>query len=185
MSDYWTRVVARILPDMRREVSRWTVLKNHDSLPTVPGDIDLCLHRSDWELFTQHLGKALSQCGNFMMLVCDHYLGVRLVFVVPTDRPYVDSALELDLADGIWWKGHQLVEAAEIVRAGLDDPRGFKGAPPGTEAGFHLTIQVLDRFGRLRQGARPFQRLDDLAHQDPFGFCAAMERMHGPIGRRA
>lgn len=181
----WTDTVAVLLPTLSERMPDWTVLKNHERLPEVTGDIDLCLDRSRRDAFTRELVDLLRSEGDFSVVWCDHFPDLRLVFVIDNDLPAGQgSALELDLADGVWWKGRRLMAASEVVRRATKDPRGFRCASPGTEAAFHLTVESLSRWGRLRTTARHFPRIKELAERDEEAFVDAMHRMHGAIGRR-
>lgn len=186
MSEAWSGIVAHLLPELTERVPGWVVLKNHEGLPEVTGDIDLCVDRSRWDSFTDQALRVLSRLGDFSVVCCDHFPDLRLVFVVDIGRSSASaSALELDLVDGIWWKGHRLLPAPEVAALAHDDRRGFRYASPGTEAAFHLTVESLGRLGSLKTAARHFSRIRDLAGQDEEGFLHAMERMHGRAGARA
>lgn len=181
----WTETVGVLLPELSERMPDWVVLKNHERLPEVTGDVDLCVDRRRWEAFTEHLLGVLSRLGNFSVVWCDHYPDLRVVLVVDTSSSPRRSALELDLADGIWWKGHRLLDASEVLDRASPDLRGFRCASPGTEAAFHLTVESLTRTGGLKTSARHFPRIQGLALRDEEVFVGAMGGMHGAAGRRA
>lgn len=185
MNESWTQLVAAVLPRMRERMPEWAVLKNHESLPCVTGDVDLCVDHSQWNAFTYHLLDILSEFGDYAAVFCDHFVGVRLIFMVRRNDSLSASVLEVDLADGIWWKGHRVLDARDVITLARDDPRGFRCATPGTEAAFHLTVETLGRLGSLKQTARHFRRTRELAGRDAKGFAASMTLMHGVIGADA
>lgn len=179
----WAPVVSSLLPALADRVAGWAVLKNHEPLPAVSGDIDTCLVRARWDDFLRALADELRPWGGHTIVACDHYLGVRLVFVastVPGDRS--GACLEVDLADGVWWKGRRLAPASAILAAAVKDPRGFLRASAGWEAAVLLTLSALDRTGRLREEVVASRRIREKASEDPVGFVAAMTTFHGRAG---
>jgi hypothetical protein len=172
----WAPVVSSILPLLTELLPGWAVLKNHQRLPEVTGDVDLCVPRAGWDAFLDGYLRALAATGSYAVASCDHYLGVRLVFAASLDRPRA-RALEVDLADGVWWKGTRLLGGAELAGYAIGDPRGFRRLPEGVEAAYRLTIGLHERHGDAALRAR--------ALADPGNFRHAMLAMHGRAGARA
>jgi hypothetical protein len=185
-TEAWTPLVSSLLPTLSVRVRGWTVLKNHDHLPAVTGDIDTCLAPERWDDFVDALAGALEPWGGHEIVTCDHYVGVRLVFVArvtgPTRSP---TALEIDLADGVWWKGSRLVAADAIADEAVADPRGFRRSADGWEAAVLLTRSAMRRDGALRTGVVDARRIREKATADAEGFRTAMSRLHGPSGADA
>jgi hypothetical protein len=101
---------------------------------------------------------------------------VRLVFAVTLDAEW-KRALELDLADGVWWKGTQLCAGGEWLEHAIDDPRGFRRLPGGFEAAYQLTVNLLP------EGAKR-AAVHAKAAGDPDRFRQAMRVLHGEAGTR-
>jgi hypothetical protein len=119
----------------------------------------------------------------YAIVTCDHYLGVRLVFVAAmAARSRPSHALELDLADGVWWRGTRLAYASRIVDGAVPDPRGFWRSRDGWEAAVLLTRSALHRGGGLRSEVVDGRRIRDKASADIEGFREAMSALHGPSG---
>jgi hypothetical protein len=184
----WTPVVERLLRDFDQGPWRWTVMKNHEQLPVVVGDVDLCLAREQWNPFTQAIGISLDSMGTFKIVSCDHFIGVRLIFIVPGSGPVPERrALELDLADGVWWKGTLLCPANRVIQ---DFVTYQEGEPaPHTSAGFQaalkLTISAIRRQGTLDRDEIERKQVMVKARDEPEIFVRAMEVFHGPAGVRA
>jgi hypothetical protein len=174
----WVPVVRSTLPLLTAQLPDWAVLKNHAELPNVTGDIDLCVPRARWDAFVDAYQQALGAIGTYAVVSCDHFLGVRLVFAVPLHHECV-QALEVDLADGVWWKGTRLLKAAQLLEHAIDDARGFRRLPGGFEAAYQLTVNVLPRGGEKRDAVYA------KATVDADRFCQAMRALHGVAGGRA
>lgn len=168
----WASVVRSTLPLLTAQLSEWAVLKNHAELPNVTGDIDLCVPRARWDTFVDAYLQALAANGAHAVVTCDHFLGVRLVFAVALDGECL-HALELDLADGVWWKGTRLLGGAELLEHAIGDPRGFRRLPEGFEAAYQLTVNGSSAPVRARATA------------DADRFRRAMRILHGAAGARA
>jgi hypothetical protein len=168
----WTPVVRSTLPLLTAQLPEWAVLKNHAELPNVTGDIDLCVPRARWDAFVDAYLQALAANGAHAVVACDHFLGVRLLFAVALDAD-CRHALELDLADGVWWKGTRLLGGAELLEHAVADPRGFRRLPAGFEAAYQLTVNG---------GSAPVRAK---AAADADGFRRAMRALHGATGARA
>jgi hypothetical protein len=181
----WTPIAEHLLTDLGGGPWPWAVLKNHEHLPVVLGDMDLCVAARHHDAFTRAIASSLRPMGTLRMIHCDHFLGVRLIFVVPAvGAAPGNRALELDLADGVWWKGTPLCSAERIisdfvVRSG-DDPAPHTRV--GFQAALSLTVSGIRRDGSLdtrlvqRRGLRP------RAENESEVFVAAMELLHGEAG---
>lgn len=182
-SGTWTPVVASLLPTLSVRLPGWVVLKNHERLPEVSGDIDTCLDRHRWDDFTRTLADVVRSWGPHAIVACDHYVGVRLLFVasmVSGDR--TARCLEIDLADGIWWRGTHLAPASAIAAFAVPDRRGFLRTTDGWEAAVVLTLSGLGRTGALRESTVRSRRVRERASGDRAGFVAAMAALHGRAG---
>jgi hypothetical protein len=182
--DYWTPLVERLLPLLTRQVPEWAVLKNHAQLPVVTGDIDLCLPRSRWDAFLDAYLSALEGFGSFAVVVCDHYLDARFTFALPLDgQP--GRVLQVDLMDGLTWKGARLLSAAEILADYRWDARGFRRVTTGLEAAVQLTCNAVGRGGNLRHDVVRTKGVQAKALADADAFHRAMVAMHGRMGGSA
>jgi hypothetical protein len=179
--DGWTPLVERLLPLLSRQVPEWAVLKNHARLPVVTGDIDLCVPRSWWDTFVDAYLSALAATGSFAVVVCDHYIGVRFTFAVPLDGS-VDHALEIDLADGVKWKGTRLLSAADTLVGCVLDERGFRRVSTGIEAAYQLTCNAVRHGGGLAEDVIQAKAIRTKALADVDTFHRAMVSMHGWAG---
>ncbi|MGH9319851.1 MAG: hypothetical protein ACRD3V_08165 [Vicinamibacteria bacterium] len=163
------------------------MMKNHERLPVLFGDVDLCLGREHWDAFTDAIGASLEAIGSFKLIDCDHFLGVRLIFVVPSSEPAPEEkALEIDLADGVWWKGTPLCSAECVLSEFVASPETFA---PHTRVGFQaalgLTVSGITRAGALDREAIENRDVHAKAREEPVIFAAAMEAFHGAAGRPA
>jgi hypothetical protein len=187
MPDSWTPIVERLLTELCSGPAHWAVMKNHERLPLLFGDIDLCLGKEHWDAFTSAIAVSLAAMGSFKLISCDHFLGVRLIFVVPdSDPPPEQKALEIDLADGVWWKGTPLCSADRVVSEFVS----LSGSlAPHTREGFQaalsLTVSGISRGGTLDGKAVHRRDVSSKARQEPEVFIAAMEGFHGAAGKRA
>jgi hypothetical protein len=111
--DIWAPLVERLLPLLSTEVREWAVLKNHARLPVVTGDIDLCVPRERWDAFVEAYLSALEAAGSFAVITCDHYLDARFTFAIPLEGQ-ASRALQIDLMDGLCWRGTRLLSAADM-----------------------------------------------------------------------
>src|SRR4029453_6081679 len=146
----WTPAVERLLSDLAQGPWPWAVMKNHEQLPVVVGDIDLCLAREHWNAVPRALSGSLDPPGPFKIVSCDHFLGVRLIFIVPGSGPVPERrALEIDLADGVWWKGTPLCPADRVIEGFVTYQEGDPA--PHTNVGFQaalrLTVAAIRRDG--------------------------------------
>jgi hypothetical protein len=184
----WTPVVVRLLDDLSQGPWPWAVMKNHDQLPVVVGDIDLCLARQHWNAFTRAIGISLESMDSFKIVSCDHFLGVRLIFIVPSSGPVPERrALEIDLADGVWWKGTLLCPADRVVQDFVnyqkEDPAPHTNV--GFQAALRLTVSAIRRDGTLDQDEIERKQVVVRAHDEPEIFVRAMGVFHGPSGETA
>lgn len=178
--------MSSLLPTLSARVAGWTVLKNHEQLPVVTGDIDTCLAPERWDDLVDGLADVLQPWGTCGIVVCDHYMGVRLLFVASmTGLVPSQTALEIDLADGVWWKGTRLAPASSVVDDAVWDPRGFRRSADGWEAAVLLTRSAVRRDGGLRAAVVVARRIREKAAADGDGFRTAMVRLHGPQGAAA
>jgi hypothetical protein len=184
----WTPVVERLLYDLNHGPWSWAVMKNHEQLPVVVGDIDLCVAERQWNAFTQAIGMSVNSVDSFKIVSCDHFLGVRLIFIVPSSGPVPDRrALEIDLADGVWWKGTQLCPPDRVIQ----DFVNYKDANPaphtnvGFQAALRLTVSAIRRDGTLDQEEIERKQVVVRAQDEPEIFVRAMGVLHGPLGETA
>jgi hypothetical protein len=178
------RLAASILRNLPQPGQAWAVLKNHDGLPHVSGDIDLCAGRGDWSRVTGAIKEQADELGKHVAVACDHYLGVRLIFIVPISRRPVE-VLEIDLADGIWWKGTQLLTAEMALRTAGQGRHGHPVVSRGVEAAFLLTVYAIGRAGELDQAVVASKGVLWKAQLDEQGFVRTMALLHGPSGVEA
>jgi hypothetical protein len=178
------RLAASILRNLPQPGQAWAVLKNHDGLPHVSGDIDLCAGRGDWSRVTGAIKEQAHELGKHVVVACDHYLGVRLNFVVPVSRQPVE-VLEIDLADGIWWKGAQLLSAEMALRTAEEGRHGYPVVSRGVEAAFLLTVHALGRAGELDQAVVASKGVLWKAQRDEPEFLRTMALLHGQSGVEA
>jgi hypothetical protein len=181
-------VVEKVLFDLSEASVTWAVMKNHQELPDVRGDIDLCVARRDWERLTRQILTSLSALGSFSAVYCDHFTGVRLMFIAPSvGTPPGSKALEIDFGDGAWWKGTRLCSAADVLSAFAD--RSSEAWIPHTQLGFQaaltLTVSAIRRGGTLDLERIRRKSVSVYAGSDPDGFLRAMRLFHGPAGERA
>jgi hypothetical protein len=184
----WTIVVERLLVDLGQGPWPWAIMKNHEHLPAVVGDVDLCLAREHWDAFTRAIETSLGPMGPFRLIWCDHFIGVRLIFIVPASGPVPGRrALEVDLADGVWWKGTLLCPADRVIGDFVSHLEGEPG--PHTSAGFQaalrLTVSAIRRDGRLDRDEVEEKQIVVKARSEPAIFLRAMDALHGPAGVRA
>jgi hypothetical protein len=184
VSDIWTPLVQRLLPMLSSQVPDWAVLKNHARLPVVTGDIDLCIPRCRWDAFVDAYLAALATTGSYAVVICDHYIGARFTFAVPLDGP-IDRALQIDLMDGICWKGTRLLSATEMLVNCVWDERGFRRVTTGLEAAVQLTCNALGHAGALRPDVVRAKGIRKKALANIDLFHDAMLAMHGRAGRWA
>ncbi len=180
----WTTAVAVLLAELSRRIPEWAVLKNHERLPMVTGDIDACAPRARWDDVLSCVLDVLGQRGRHVVVICDHYLGVRLLFAARLDHPS-GRALEMDLADGLWWKGHQLLPARSLLEHATWDTREFRRLTAGAEAAVLLTLSGMRRSGGLAAGTSAVVRAREKARMEPYTFVEVMAAAHGIAGRRA
>lgn len=182
----WTPVVERLLADLGRSPHPWAIMKNHERLPALVGDIDLCLARQHWNAFTRVIDASLGQSmGSFRIVSCDHFIGVRLIFIVPASGPVPERrALEVDLADGVWWKGTLLCPAERVI--GDFVTHREEELAPHTRAGFQaaltLTVSAIHRDGTLDEDEIDRKQILVKAKEEPDVFLRAMKALHGPAG---
>ena len=179
--DDWAPLVERLLPQLSRQEPAWAVLKNHAALPVVTGDIDLCVPRSRWDAFLDAYLSALETVGSFAVVVCDHYLDARFTFALPLDRP-ARRALQIDLMDGLGWKGARLLPAMALLPDCRWGERGFRRVTTGLEAAVQLTCNALGRAGNLRPEVVRAKDVRAKALADSGPFHDAMVAMHGRVG---
>lgn len=159
----------------------WAVLKNHARLPVVTGDIDLCVPPSRWDAFLDAYLSALASAGSYAVVVCDHHSGVRVTLAVPLDTR-VDHVLQIDLMDGIRWKGTLLLSAADMLANCMRDMRGFRRMPAGVEAAHQLTSEAIRRGGGLASDRIAAKAIRQKALADPVTFDRTMLVLHGRPG---
>jgi hypothetical protein len=185
----WTSVAATVLERLAEDSADWMVLKHHERLPEVTGDIDLCVAREEWDRTLGVIAAALGDLGEFAITDCDHWPHVRLTFTTPLHIGDVPTRiLQIDLIDGVLWRGVQLAPATAL----LADHRiaGDPGEIPparssaGLRAALFLTYAV-QASGRLSAAALAAEGVEGLAREDPEGFVQAMRRCHGRVGTRS
>jgi hypothetical protein len=128
--------------------------------------------------------KALAESGSYAVVICDHYIGMRSTFAIPLDCP-VNRVLEIDLADGITWRGTYLLPAAELLMNSIWDERGFRRVPTGMEAAYQLTCNALRHGGGLERDIVGAKAIREKALDDFDIFQAVMLAMHGSPGELA
>jgi hypothetical protein len=178
------RLAASILGNLPQPGRAWAVLKNHDDLPRISGDIDLCTGREDWSRVTGAIREQANELGKHAVVACDHYIGVRLNFIVPISRRPVE-VLEIDLADGIWWKGTQLLSAEMALRTAEEGRHRHPVVSRGVEAAFLLTVHAIGRAGELDQAVVASKGVLWKAQHDEQGFVRTMALLHGASGVEA
>jgi hypothetical protein len=181
----WRPVAEPLLAALRTGPWPWAVMKNHEHLPNVPGDIDLCVAKEHWDAFTRGIVGSLNEIGIFGIVDCDHFVGVRLIFIVPAAGPAPEGkALEVDLADGVWWKGTLLCPPERILSAFVTHVEN--GSVPHTRVGFQaaltVTVSGIGHDGVLHLQERKRGEVERKAWQEPETFARAMEVFHGPVG---
>jgi hypothetical protein len=186
----WTPVAELILERLSRDVEQWMVLKHHDQLPEVSGDIDLCVPHTEWERTFAVIKSALDELGEFGITYCEHWPHARLMFIAPLpagDAPA--RVLQIDFIDGVLWRGVQVAPATELLAGHRteSDVGGIRlpHSSAGLRAALFLTAYAVQASGRLSTEAVEAEGIVSLARADPDGFTRAMQTCHGRVGALA
>ncbi len=186
----WSPVAEAVLERLSADADHWMVLKHHERLPEVTGDIDLCVPRAEWDKTLEVIRAELGELGDFAITYCEHWPHARLMFIAPRhvgDEPM--RILQIDLIDGVLWRGMQLAPAAALLsdHQTVSDAGGVRlpHSSSGLRAALFLTAYGIEGSGRLSGAVIEAKAVGALAREDPDGFITAMRKCHGRVGTLA
>jgi hypothetical protein len=180
----WSPLIQELLGRLSGSPVGWAVLKNHEALPRLDGDIDCAVPRNEWDGFTDEVVR-IGHAAGVGVAICEHWPGVRAHFFVPREAPEGFIALEVAAFDSVWWRGRPIVTADDLIAQRFLDQRGFWRLRDGYEAGVLFLCNAMHFDGSRDEEAIAKRRILEKARADPKAFTSFLKRATGPLGARA